>query len=726
MTNTAGGDFCIAPHGSTTCGSNLSLPVDVLVENAALSGTSTPQITATQAGAGGSPFVQSITLTATSQTISSIALSNNSTTNGLPSGTSVGTLSVTMSPMAPTFSYSGSNLHLSASGTDSGGVCNATNSAGNGSFQIIDGDTLATNGTLTSGSKSICVAASEAGVAAKGQAFTITVGNRIDAAATYCAANGGGDGSSGNPWQAACIQAAINAAVNGDTVFLAAGNWQLQIANAPVVTGNKNVSVLGAGSGNTLDVFGHPSNGSGGPVGSSVTRIYTSGTNGLGGGYFTVGLYNQLGSTGCASANPGPTISHLYVDGSLTQSQGNTGGNGGINGTMSIQSCNNVTIDDIRVLQCCATNPVPSPETNFFMWSSSNNTIRNSIFTMPKIPGSNYSYAQALQTQEEGTHILDNNVFYGQSFNAIYEDNITFTRNYTFFGCDAIACSSPLGQQGYPGCSTVACWNSGNTGSHGYFMRNNYWNSANGNDMDLGGGVNDPSTEGTINDLELTGNWIFGARVAIDSCESHLYGGCVSDNGSTGAGMQVYGLTATNNTLVGSSEAHLNATGTGCGNQGVSTACATGSTYPNETMVNYSASQNYLSGPSNQYNANAYTITPSVSNNFCSGSSFGGCNTTGFTQAPTVSFTLGPLAGSVVPFNSETFTAQYGAVQWLASTSSTAPTSGDTRWRSNNANSAGNTYLPPVSLAATHGNTVYLWVMDSANHISAAASTVVP
>src|SRR5262249_38307912 len=135
------------------------------------------------------------------------------------------------------FSYTGTNLHLSTTGTDSGGLCNSTNGAGNGSFQIINGDTLATNGTLTSGSKSICVAASEAGVSAKGQAFTVTVSNRIDGAATYCAANGGGDGSSGNPWKDTCIRAAINAAATGDTVFLAAGNWAMNTATVSA-TGN--------------------------------------------------------------------------------------------------------------------------------------------------------------------------------------------------------------------------------------------------------------------------------------------------------------------------------------------------------------------------------------------------------------------------------------------------------------------------------------------------------
>jgi hypothetical protein len=73
---------------------------------------------------------------------------------------------------------------------------------------------------------------------------------RVDVSGV-CAANGGGDGSTAHPWQAACIQAAINAAVDGNTVFLAAGNWELNTAAASVSTG-KNISLVGTGSGNTL------------------------------------------------------------------------------------------------------------------------------------------------------------------------------------------------------------------------------------------------------------------------------------------------------------------------------------------------------------------------------------------------------------------------------------------------------------------------------------------
>jgi hypothetical protein len=83
----------------------------------------------------------------------------------------------------------------------------------------------------------------------------------------------------------------------------------------------------------------------------------------------------------------------------------------------------------------------------------------------------------------------------------------------------------------------------------------------------------------------------------------------------------------------------------------------------------------------------------------------------------------------VVTFNRTTFTTQYGAVQWIASTSPTTPLASDARWSSSKAPfvSGGiDSYVPPISLATTHGDTVYLWVMDSANHISSAASQVVP
>jgi hypothetical protein len=154
----------------------------------------------------------------------------------------------------------------------------------------------------------------------------------------------------------------------------------------------------------------------------------------------------------------------------------------------------------------------------------------------------------------------------------------------------------------------------------------------------------------------------------------------------------------------------------------------------NNTVYGFNATQNYLSSPNNQYLTDANGISPAQSNNFCNTSSFSGCNTSGFTTPPTCSFTLGTLSGSIVPFASTTYTAQYGAVQWLASTSATTPTSADARWNNDNDHgigdvSGGNSYLPPVSLTpVSHGNTVYAWVMDSASpsHISSCGSVAVP
>jgi hypothetical protein len=677
------------------------------------------------------------------QTISSIALSNNNTTTGLSFGTPLGTLSAIMNPVTPAFSYTGTNLHLSTTGTDSGGACNSTNGAGNGSFQIINGDTLATNGTLTSGSMSICVAASEAGLSAKGQAFTINVGNRIDAAATYCSANGGGDGSSGNPWQAACIQAAINAAANGDTVFLAAGNWALNVANAGIVIGTKSINLVGAGSGNTFDYLGHPNNGSGGPVGTN-TRVYTVGTlcspgPCTNGGYIVAGNYDQLGSgTGCAGGNPVMTASHIYFDGSIQQSRrwysSTSWEDGDYNGTFNVQSCPNATVNDIRYLGFNA------PNAQFFVRDSNNFTLLNSVDAMPA-SGGRYAGGESIQYQEFHGGLIKNNIFYGQTANNIDVDSMTYTANYTFYGCDNIACTSSLAGYGSAGCGLGFCYAGGGTsepdGSHHFFNTNNYFSMSNNgtagtgsSDTALGGGVNDPTTNGILNDLEYTGNWLVGQNAYLSSCVWRgLFGTSCGPSGTSGSpGMQINSPVFANNTVLGSVSANIDFRGNGCpdpastDNVGTGPAdCGPGNTLNDMQCVNCTATKTYLQAPTTQYLIDSNSVNASQTSTYCSGSSFSGCSTTGFTAAPTASFTLGSPSGSVVPFNTTTFTAQYGAVKWLASTSSTTPTS-----TGQAGTGATWSFLPPITLTATHGNTVYMWVMDSANHISSAASQVVP
>ena len=271
------------------------------------------------------------------------------------------------------------------------------------------------------------------------------------------------------------------------------------------------------------------------------------------------------------------------------------------------------------------------------------------------------------------------------------------------------------------------------TGSHHNISTNNYFN-LDGNDTAVGGGVNDPSTNGTINDQEFTGNWLFASHVYFSSCEWRMptYNVCAPLTADS-SGMQVNGLIVNNNSVIGTATAAIDFRGNGCprtgaGNVGTGPADCAGSTQNEMQCVNCSASNNYLSAPIDQYLIDSNSVSPSQINTYCAGGgSFSGCATSGFNTPPTVSFTLNPLGlGGMITFNAENFTAQYGAVQWLVSLSSPPPTASDTRWRSNNS-SAALTYIPPYSLSGvSHGSTGYMWVMDSVNHISSPASQVVP
>jgi hypothetical protein len=539
-------------------------------------------------------------------------------------------------------------------------------------------------------------------------------GVRIDAAATYCASNGGGDGSSGNPWQAACIQAAINAAATGDTVFLAAGNWALNVHN-PGVVSSKQINLVGAGSGNTFDYLGHPNNGAGNPVGT-FTTVYTtggtSGTNSFPGGFIRFS----------ACSPNGPNVSHIFFDGSQ-------GYNGGFFDATFIlyNGCSNAVISDVRHWAC---NPNFSEGQFIIDFLNENVTIQNSVFAAPPTLNiaQNYGGCQTLQTQEQNTQLIKNNIFYMVGANPFAMDNVTFVDNTTIYGCDQIGCSSALPGFGMAGCTTNGCDYPpfATTGSTGFYVRNNVFQ----NNVDVyptGGGVNDPSTSGIINDLQYTGNWVVATIPEITSCEWHPYGSAPPNNdcatGTTGGaeGQQINGhganFTIANNSLIGTSGAILDATGTGCTELGgIGASCGTTPASFENTVVNFFAHQNYMVGGTPAYTHDANTTNAQVSNNF------GLDVSSGFTQNPTVSLppgTVGNLGpGGIVSFlNDPPFTAQYGAVKWIASTSSITPTSGDSRWN----------YLPPITLSGiSHGQTVYVWVMDSANHISAAASQVLP
>jgi len=262
-------------------------------------------------------------------------------------------------------------------------------------------------------------------------------------------------------------------------------------------------------------------------------------------------------------------------------------------------------------------------------------------------------------------------------------------------------------------------------------MSNNGSAGTGTNNSALGAGVNDPTTNGIWNDLEFTGNWLTGGAVYLSSCawRGGIDGESCGPSGVSGSpGMQVNNLIFANNSVIGTISANIDFRGNGCpdltstDNIGTGPAdCGPGNTLNDMQCVNCSASKNYLQGPSVVYYTDSNSVNASQTATYCSGGTFAGCNTTGFNTAPTASFTLGPLSGSVVPFNTTTFTAQYGAVKWLASTSPTTPTTSGQpgtglTW----------SFLPPISLVVTHGSTVYMWVMDSANHISSAVSQVVP
>jgi hypothetical protein len=673
---------------------------------------------------------QNLTIAVTSGGgIQTISLSNNGTTTGLSSGTAVGTFSVTLNPISPTFSYTGTNLHLSTTGTDSGGVCNSTNGAGNGSFQIINGDTLATNGALTAGSKAICIAASEAGVPARGQAFPITVGNLIDAATlSNCS---GHDGSSGNPWPDSCVQQAVGLAVDGDTVLLRAGNWAMSTDSGVTVQIAKSINLIGQGSGNTFDPYGHPNNIKGIPTGS-YTRVYTTGTQYNGpanvttahySGYVEFGQDAQGRGTACAS-NHVSKIAHIFFDGS----QSTDGGD--YFGTINTRACPGLTFDDILGQDWrCAAAPCPistdlaTPETQIFSFLGSNNvTVQNSVLAIPPyFINGQYGGAQTMQFQDQNFQTYQNNVFWEYYANPFYISNITFAGNQIYIYNDGLGSSRGLASFGYAGCQPApnTCAD-GSTANVNLFTRNNYFHSP-GEPFGMGGGVNDSPANGTVTNLQFTGNWLVADRASLATCEWHVYGGYCDSGQAASVGMQANNLSFTNNSLKATTRAILDLTGAGTAANSLGVM----------TCNTCTAQFNWASTPSGSNSAltDANSINPTLNSNY------GWDVNSNFNTPPTVSFTLGPLGlngvAGVVAIVNPTFTAQYGAVQWIASTSPTAPTRTDARWSSNNsgfpAPQAAVTYVPPVSLSGVnHGDTVYMWVMDSVGHVSAAASQVVP
>ena len=761
-----------------------------------------------------------------------------STPTGLPpNGTYIGTLSTTL--LAGTPPFSGSYQILNSN--PSGGNCTSgtLDASATTHFQIGSTDQLQYNSSATRGtSYNICVQAT-VGAASTTQEFTVTVYNVVNAALTYCTAqNGGGTGALGSPWHDLCIIAAANAASTGDTVFLAAGNWQLDITKAtatgniststaaitsmstvtgivvgqyvgditilpptqpqsnknlpgdpgqntlpPTVTGintgcsptpcvtisanplvtatgdtfgfgipvyirSKVINIMGAGSGNTFDTSGHPNNGKG-SVSGTYARVYPSGTIQA----FPGGFIQFANCTG----TPGPTVSHIFFDGqaAIVSNQSDQGGD--FSGTINFVYCNAPTVNDIRVL---AFNNAPlMPNTQYFVFGDSthgSSTTRNSVLAEPISSSSSslYGGGQLFQEQNFTTANVDNNIFYQGFYNGFFIDNVTFTRNSVYNFNDGTAAANLLPLLGSAGTTT---------GSYHFYVKNSLIYSL-GNGYGIGGGVNDSATNGIIVDQQYSGNWMLASSAWPGSCVWRWYDVafsgtfCDPTNAAGSQGMQISnttrdgvtnGMSFINNSFVGSTTATIDFQGNGCpgtgaANVGTGSPCS-GSTLNIMQCVDCTAQNNYLSGPSDQFLTDANSVSFSQTNNYCNGTvgtwSSGSCNTTGFNTAPTASFTLGNLyqvgGTNYVPFATESFTAQYGAVEWYASTSPTCPANTSANWSSNNTSfPAGqlNTYVPPVTLSGvSHGSKVYLCVMDhagngtaSGNHVSSATPQTVP
>ena len=141
--------------------SSTSLPANLETNGALACTTYSLNVVATQAGATGSPFTQAVTITCTpaTQTIVAVSLSNSSFNSGAATGTTVGAISVSMSPTSPAFSGT-----LSLTGTNAG------------SFQLSSTtlpSNLETNGALACTTFSLNIVATQAG--ATGSPFTQAV-----------------------------------------------------------------------------------------------------------------------------------------------------------------------------------------------------------------------------------------------------------------------------------------------------------------------------------------------------------------------------------------------------------------------------------------------------------------------------------------------------------------------------------------------------------------------
>jgi hypothetical protein len=253
-----------------------------------------------------------------------------------------------------------------------------------------------------------------------------------------------------------------------------------------------------------------------------------------------------------------------------------------------------------------------------------------------------------------------------------------------------------------------------NGGNYNFTVRNNYIDGTHAVTFEgaqaamIGGGVNDPSFTGTINNFVVTGNWVIGGTIAsIDSCGWAMYGSPDLLPGGA-SGSTIHGFTVRNNTLLATQHAQLDFRGTASGE---STKGANDSREANY-VTGVVAENNYLASPGNQSLSDGFTTSASIKSNVGLDVSVASD-----TARPTASLTLGTPSGNVVPVTMSGG-ATYGAVMYLINESGTSPGAGDSGW----------TYVPPVSWRRSGSGVtmLYAWTKSAAGLVSARASVGVP
>jgi hypothetical protein len=452
-----------------------------------------------------------------------------------------------------------------------------------------------------------------------------------------------------------------------------AGNWSLAgLSGGQITVSKSNITIQGAGSGNVFDRYGHPT------YAASLSGTYTR--------LFTNNDSKRFVIQGGAS---NVTIRDIFFDAATSTGGAYTAF------LLVINAGKGTTFRNIRLTQTSA-----NRESSFSTFNTPGTSAYDSIFIGKYV-------ANAFQHNSSGPAIVKNCYFYNAEPNLIYESDDVFEGNWIVL--DTRTGASDLG----PGVGLAASGLHG--GNYNFTVKNNYIDGthavtfAGAQGVTIGGGVNDPTFTGTINNFVVTGNWLVGGALAgIASCGWAMYGSPARIPGGA-SGATIHGFTIRNNTLIATRHAQLDFRGTPTGDS----AKGAGDSREAYHVTRVVAQNNYLSSPDNQVLSDSYTDRASTSNNV--GLDVGAETDT---TPPVVStFTLGPPAGNIVPVTMLGI-ATYGAVMYLVNESGAPPTSDSKSW----------TYLPPVSWVRSGGavTRLYGWTKSTGGLISTRASASVP